>query len=66
MYLHCPCCRSSAWLGARSEPRLRCHHCDTVLTPMPAGTARALAGAVRKRFDRDVRRDAARPRFVRD
>ncbi len=65
-YLHCPNCDRTAWLDASSEPALLCHHCESVLAPMPARAARRLAGAVRKRFERDARLDAGRVRFVRD
>ncbi len=66
MYLHCPSCERSAWLGAAARPGLRCHHCDTPLAPMSAGRARRLAGLVRRRFERDAQLDAGRARFVRD
>jgi hypothetical protein len=64
-YLHCPRCERTAWLDATSEPVLHCHHCDMVLAPMPASRARALVGAVRERFEHDMRRDGGRARFVR-
>jgi hypothetical protein len=65
-YLHCPSCRRTAWLHTGVEPGLRCRHCDTALTPMGAREARSLTAAVRQRFERDIRLDAGRPRFVRD
>jgi hypothetical protein len=66
LYLHCPSCDRSAWLDSSTEPALVCRHCETALTPMPARRAHALASAIRERFERDIRLDAARPRFVRD
>jgi hypothetical protein len=53
-------------MDSGTEPVLVCRHCETALAPMPAGRARLLAGAVRRRFERDSRLDAGRPRFVRD
>jgi ribosomal protein L37AE/L43A len=64
-YLHCPRCERTAWLDSTTEPVLQCRHCDAVLAPMAPGRAHALAGAVRERFERDMRLDAARPRFLR-
>jgi ribosomal protein S27E len=65
-YLHCPSCERTAWLDSTAEPALLCHHCDTALTAMPAGSVRTLVGAVRERFEQDAVLDAGRPRFVRD
>jgi hypothetical protein len=65
-YLHCPSCERTAWLSSTSEPALLCRHCDATLTPMPARRVSMLVGALRERFERDARLDAARPRFVRD
>jgi hypothetical protein len=65
-YLHCPNCDRTAWLDTSTEPELLCRHCESVLAPMPAARARMLTAAVRRRFARDARLDAGRPRFVRD
>jgi hypothetical protein len=65
-YLHCPSCDGTAWLDSTTEPVPVCLHCDTALTPMPAGYAARLIRALRERFDRDSQLDPARPRFVRD
>jgi hypothetical protein len=65
-FLHCPTCDRTAWLDASAEPALLCGHCASVLAPMPEGRVRALTAALRKRFERDARLDAGRPRFVRD
>jgi hypothetical protein len=64
-YLHCPSCARTAWLDATAEPPLLCGQCETPLAPMPAPLPPALAGALRERFERDLRLDAGRPRFVR-
>jgi len=64
-YLHCPSCDRTAWLDSAAEPPLRCRHCDSALAPMAAQQVSALTAAVRERFERDMRGDAARPRFVR-
>jgi len=64
-YLHCPICERTAWLNCTGKPPLRCRHCEAELAPMPTPLAQALAGAVRERFEHDMRLDAARPRFVR-
>ena len=64
-YLHCPSCERTAWLEPSAESPLRCSHCATALAPMPAAQARSLADAVLERFERDMRLDAARPRFLR-
>ena len=58
-YLHCPTCERTAWLDSAAEPPLRCDHCGSSLLPMGAQQA------VLERFERDMRLDAARPRFVR-
>ena len=64
-YLHCPSCERTAWLEPAVEPPLRCRDCATPLAPMPPAQARSLAAAVLERFERDMRLDAARPRFLR-
>jgi hypothetical protein len=64
-YLHCPSCERTAWLDSAAEPPRSCRHCETALAPMPARYAGALTGAVRERFEHDMRLDADRPRFVR-
>jgi hypothetical protein len=60
-YLHCPCCARLAWLEATAEPPLLCDRCETTLAPVPAPLVRSL----HERFERDLRLDAGRPRFVR-
>jgi hypothetical protein len=65
-YLHCPHCDGTAWLDSTTDPALVCVHCETPLTPMPAGYARRLIRALRQRFEDDARLDSAHPRFVRD
>ena len=65
-YLHCPNCERTARLDGSAEPGLLCRHCESVLVPMPAGRARMLAAALRRRFERDAVLDAGRARFVRD
>jgi hypothetical protein len=60
-YLHCPGCAHLAWLDTTTEPPPRCHHCETALAPLPAPVVRSL----QERFERDMRLDAGRPRFVR-
>jgi hypothetical protein len=64
-YLHCPSCAETAWLDTTVDPPLRCRRCEAELAPMPAPVARSLTAAVQDRFERDVQRDAGRPRFVR-
>jgi ribosomal protein L37AE/L43A len=64
-YLHCPSCERTAWLDSSAEPPLCCSHCDSPLAPMAAQQVRSLTAAVLERFERDMRIDAARPRFVR-
>jgi len=65
-FLHCPICDRTARLDGSVEPAPLCHHCGTLLAPMPGGRARMLAAAVRRRFERDAVLDRGRPRFVRD
>ena len=64
-FLHCPSCERTAWLDSAGEPPLRCRHCETPLAAMPVPQAHSLTGAVLERFERDMRLDAARPRFLR-
>jgi len=63
-YLHCPGCHRAALLEATDERELDCRHCGSPLTVTLPGNA-GLATAVRERFERDMRVDARRPRFVR-
>ena len=65
-YLHCPSCRRTAWVRARSEGQIACRHCGTTLDPTAGGDARFLAGAVRERLAREARRKTGPPRFIRD
>jgi hypothetical protein len=65
-YLHCPRCHRTAWVRAYTDGELGCRHCRTALRPMSVSDARLLTAAVRERFARDARRNAGRPRFIRD
>jgi hypothetical protein len=62
-YLQCPHCRRTAWAAA-GEPEA-CARCHAELTPLPGVDGNLLVSAVRARFARDERTDAARPRFLR-
>jgi hypothetical protein len=52
-------------MRSRDKSAIDCRHCGTTLTTT-ADQSAFLTGAVRARFARDARRDAARPRFLRD
>jgi ribosomal protein S27E len=64
-YLHCPGCRRTTLLEATDERELDCRHCGSPLMVTLHGNAGPLASAVRERFERDMRLDAGRARFVR-
>jgi DNA-directed RNA polymerase subunit RPC12/RpoP len=63
--MHCSGCRRTAWLHPTDEREVDCRHCGSPLTVTLRGDPGPLASAVRERFERDMRRDAGRVRFVR-
>jgi hypothetical protein len=58
----CPHCQRASWLRGDPEREAVCERCGSALAPF----SRRLAARLRLRLARDARRDAGRPRFVRE